>query len=73
MQTDSHWCQYLLDYDYSGIDRIDDFSLHLRMVLTTTLGDQWMVAREYRRQIKLRFNAEGIEFAVPERSVEFRG
>ena len=26
MQTDSHWCQYLLDYDYSGIDRIDDFS-----------------------------------------------
>ena len=41
----------------------------VRVMLKTAPLEQWAVAREMRQRIKHRFDAEGIDFAAPERAV----
>ena len=41
----------------------------VRVVLKTTPGEQWAVAREMRQRIKARFDHEGIEMPFPQRVV----
>ena len=45
----------------------------VRVVLKTTPGEQFAVAREMRERIKARFDHEGIEIPFPQRVVWHRG
>jgi small-conductance mechanosensitive channel len=52
-----------------GIEAFADSSVNIRMVATTLPTKQWDVARELRRRIKRRFDAEGIEIPFPHRTL----
>ena len=47
-------------------------ALSRRTMLRTIPGAQWDVAREFRRRIKNRLDAEGIEIPFPQRTVHVR-
>lgn len=55
-----------------GVERLGDNALTLRLVARTRPGQQWAVARELRRRIKLRFDREGIEIPFPQRTMHVR-
>jgi small conductance mechanosensitive channel len=48
-----------------GVDAFADSAVVIRMVAKTLPMKQWEVARELRRRIKNRFDAEGIEIPFP--------
>ena len=43
-----------------GVDSFADLNVMLRLTLRTPPGDQWIVARELRRRVKLAFDAAGL-------------
>ena len=55
-----------------GVEGLGDNALNLRLVARTRPGQQWAVARELRRRIKLRFDREGIEIPFPQRTMHVR-
>ena len=52
-----------------GVDRFADSSVIVRARITTLPGKQWRVGREFNRRLKIKFDAEGIEFPFPTRTV----
>ncbi len=52
-----------------GLDRFADSSVIIRARITTLPGKQWKVGREFNRLLKIKFDAEGIEFPFPTRTV----
>ncbi|WP_139977837.1 mechanosensitive ion channel family protein [Nocardioides litoris] len=52
-----------------GVQDLAIDGVTVRVVLKTTPGEQWAVARELRQRIKARFDAEGIEMPFPQRVV----
>jgi moderate conductance mechanosensitive channel len=50
-----------------GVEQLADHGVVIRTVLRTAPGAQWEVAREFRRRIKNRLDAEKIEIHYPER------
>lgn len=52
-----------------GVEAFGDSAVAIRMMTKTVPLKQWDVARELRRRIKLRFDAEGIEIPFPQRTV----
>ena len=52
-----------------GVEALAPDSVTMRVVLKTTPGEQWAVAREMRQRIKARFDHEGIEIPFPQRVV----
>ena len=55
-----------------GVESLGDSSVVVRLVARTQPGSQWNVARELRRRIKNRFDAEGVEIPFPQRTVHMR-
>lgn len=55
-----------------GIEKLGDDSVIIRTLARTVPGSQWDVAREFRRRIKNRLDAEGIDIPFPQRTVHFR-
>lgn len=51
-----------------GIESFGDSSVNIRIMATTVPLKQWDVARELRRRLKNRFDAEGIEIPFPHRT-----
>lgn len=51
-----------------GIERFDDSAVTIRVMFKTLPLKQWDVAREYRRRIKKRFDADTIEIPFPHRT-----
>ena len=72
---DSDW-QHQLDGDPPvevwGVESLADSAVVVRLVARTQPGSQWNVAREIRRRIKVRFDAEGIEIPFPQRTLHVR-
>lgn len=65
-QADASWGQLLLEApEVLGIESLTDSSVIVRMTAKTLPLKQWEVARELRRLIKKRFDAEGIEIPYP--------
>jgi hypothetical protein len=60
------WDKKLLEYDLMGVERFEDFAVVLRTLLKTRAGEQWGVAREFRRRTKLKFDELGIEIPWPQ-------
>jgi len=54
-----------------GVDSFDDSSVTIKIMIKTEPLSQWSVAREYRRRIKNRFDAERIEIPFPHRTLAF--
>jgi small conductance mechanosensitive channel len=55
-----------------GVNDLADSAVVIRTRFLTTAGDQWAVAREFRRRIKNRLDREGIEIPFPQRTVHLR-
>jgi small conductance mechanosensitive channel len=55
-----------------GVEAFGDSAVTIRMMAKTLPLKQWDVARELRRRIKHRFDAEGIEIPFPQRTVWHR-
>ncbi len=55
-----------------GIESLGDSAVVIRVLARTQPAAQWDVAREFRRRIKNRLDAEGIEIPFPQRTVHFR-
>ncbi len=55
-----------------GVERLAADSIDLRLVIKTTPGDQYGIARELRRRIKHAFDAEGIEIPFAQRTLWIR-
>lgn len=52
-----------------GIESFGESAVNIRIVATTVPLKQWEVARELRRRLKRRFDAEGIEIPFPHRTL----
>lgn len=55
-----------------GVEAFGDSAVTIRMMAKTLPLKQWDLARELRRRIKQRFDAEGIEIPFPQRTVWHR-
>lgn len=65
-QADPDWGPLLLDPpEVLGVENLSDSAVVVRMTAKTLPLKQWDVARELRRRIKKRFDAEGIEIPYP--------
>lgn len=63
---DEEWGALLVEPpDVLGVEQFADSSVVIRMTAKTLPLKQWEVARELRRRIKKRFDAEGIEIPFP--------
>ncbi|HEY9519740.1 MAG TPA: mechanosensitive ion channel family protein [Gemmatimonadales bacterium] len=60
------------DSEVLGVEDLGEHSVVIRSLLRTVPGAQWEVAREFRRRIKNRLDAEGIEMPYPQRTVHVR-
>jgi small-conductance mechanosensitive channel len=58
--------------DVLGVEQLGEHGVIIRTMLRTVPGAQWEVAREFRRRIKNRLDAEGIEIPYPQRTVHVR-
>jgi small conductance mechanosensitive channel len=57
------------DVEIFGVDNFADSAVVIKGRLKTKPIKQWDVGREYRRRLKYRFDAEGIEIPFPHRSI----
>jgi moderate conductance mechanosensitive channel len=65
-QADPEWGPLLVEPpEVLGIESLAESSVVIRLAAKTLPLKQWEVARELRRRIKLRFDAEGIEIPFP--------
>lgn len=55
--------------DFVGVQTFGADGVTLRLSARTEPAEQWAVARELRRRIKLAFDEEGIEMPFPQRSI----
>lgn len=55
--------------EVSGVESLGDSAVVIRVLVRTQPGSQWSAAREFRRRIKTRLDAEGIEIPFPQRRV----
>jgi len=53
--------KFLSEPEMLGVNKLDESSVNIRVVLTLTTEDRWVVKREFLRRIKIRLDAEGIE------------
>lgn len=64
--ADPEWGALLLEEPVvPGVESFDDSAVTIRIMAKTLPLKQWDVARELRRRIKKRFDAEGIEIPFP--------
>ncbi|MEJ2180209.1 MAG: mechanosensitive ion channel family protein [Gammaproteobacteria bacterium] len=72
MQEDSTFGPLMVsDVEIFGVDNFADSAVTIKGRLKTKPIKQWDVGREYRRRLKYRFDAEGIEIPFPHRSIYF--
>jgi moderate conductance mechanosensitive channel len=70
MWEDTEWRPLLTEeIAVPGIESFGDSAVNIRVMATTVPLKQWDVARELRRRIKNRFDAEGIEIPFPHRTL----
>lgn len=66
LSRDPDWEELIMEEPtVPGVERFDDSAVTIRVMFKTLPLKQWDVAREYRRRIKNRFDAEGIEIPFP--------
>lgn len=72
MSQEWGWQQKIIESpEIQGVDKFGDNSIGLRIWIKVQPLQQWSVAREYRRRLKLAFDREGISLPFPQRSIWF--
>ncbi len=56
----------------AGVQALGDNAVTIRVVAQTQPGNQWDVARDFRRRAKIRLDKEGVEIPFPQRTVHVR-
>jgi moderate conductance mechanosensitive channel len=70
MYEDPEWAPVIVEEPVvPGVERFDDSAVTIRVMFKTLPLKQWDVGRQYRRRIKNRFDAEGIEIPFPHRTM----
>jgi small conductance mechanosensitive channel len=65
---DPEWRDQILEEpQLLGVEHLDQSGVRLKLWIKTEPLRQWGVAREYRRRLKLAFDAAGIEPGIPQR------
>lgn len=73
MQSDPEWGEQVLNpADVLGVNNIAHTGIEILIWIRTQPGQQWAVAREFRRRLKLIFDQQGISIGVPQQSLWFR-
>ncbi|HEX5695626.1 MAG TPA: mechanosensitive ion channel family protein [Acidimicrobiia bacterium] len=66
LAADPEWAdKFTADPEMLGVQELQDSAVILRGQVTTITDARWSVRREALRRIKKRFDAEGIEIAIP--------
>jgi moderate conductance mechanosensitive channel len=60
------------DPEIAGIIGLDENAVNIRVLFRTHPGQQWSVAREFRRRIKTRLDREKIEIPTAQRTIRIR-
>ncbi len=72
LRKDAIWGQLILEPPLLlGVDHLDHAGATVRIWIKTQPLKQWDVAREYRRRLKIAFEAAGIHLGVPQQVVHF--
>ena len=72
--ADPQWRPLLVEeVTVPGIENFTDSAVTIRILAKTLPLKQWDVARELRRRLKRRFDAEGISIPFPQRTVHVEG
>lgn len=73
MASDPAWSALILSRpEVWGVQSFDADSVAIRTVLSTAPLEQWRIARELRRRLKIAFDEAGIEIPFPQRTVWMR-
>ncbi len=73
MYRDRYWRTQLIELpEVLGIDEIEHSGMLIRVWLKTEPLQQWKVAREFRRRLKLAMKEKGIEIGTPQQFLHFR-
>jgi small conductance mechanosensitive channel len=73
LESDPHWKDRLEPgSEVLGVDSLGDTGIVIRTLVRTSAGNQWEAAREFRRRLKNRLDAEGIEIHYPQRKLPVR-
>jgi small conductance mechanosensitive channel len=71
--ADASWKQRLDGApEVPGVERLEDNGVVLRTLIRTVPGSQWEAAREFRRRLKKRLDAEQIQIPYPQRMMHIR-
>jgi len=71
--ADQAWIsQFDGDPEVVGVESLGDSAITIRTQFRTHAGKHWGVAREFRRRIKRRLEAEGIDIPYPQRTIHVR-
>ncbi len=74
MWKDPAWSTFITEEpNVLGIDSFSESGMNIRMLATTLPLKQWEVARELRRRLKHRFDAEDIQIALAHRRLLIEG
>lgn len=72
IREDENFSNLITDeMEIMGVDSLGDSSVAIKVRIKTIAGEQWGVAREYRRRIKYRFDEAGIEIPFPHQTLYF--
>ena len=73
LTADPEWSHMILDEpEVWGVERFDESSITIRMVVKTEPAKQWAINRELRLRMKEALDAEGIEIPFPQRTLWFK-
>lgn len=73
MYRDRYWRTQLIELpEVLGIDAIEHSGMLIRVWLKTEPLQQWKVAREFRRRLKLAMKEKAIEIGTPQQFLHFR-
>jgi small conductance mechanosensitive channel len=54
-----------------GVDQLHHSGIGIRIFIKTKPLEQWPVAREYRRRLKIAFDQNNISIGIPQQSIQF--
>jgi moderate conductance mechanosensitive channel len=74
MLDDPEWQSKILEPpDVLGVDDLNNTGITLRIWIKTQPLQQWKVARDFRRRLKIAFDQQGIGIGLPQQSLSVRG
>ncbi len=74
LYRDPNWSDRILELpEVLGIDRLDSEGMLIRTWIKTQPLQQWNVAREFRRRLKLALEEAGIEIGLPHHTIALNG